>query len=31
LVTVEKTNSILHVSIAGQAILVGSVLYSGKD
>ncbi|MEW7107194.1 PhzF family isomerase [Acinetobacter baumannii] len=31
LVTVEKTNSILHVSIAGQAVLVGSVLYSGKD
>lgn len=30
-VTVEKTNSILHVSIAGQAVLVGSVLYSGKD
>lgn len=31
LVTVEKTDSILHVSIAGQAVLVGSVLYSGKD
>lgn len=31
LVTVEKIDSILHVSIAGQAILVGSVLYSGKD
>lgn len=31
LVTVEKTNSILHVSIAGQAVLVGSVLYSRKD
>lgn len=31
LVTVEKTDSILQVSIAGQAVLVGSVLYSGKD
>lgn len=31
LVTVEKKDSILHVSIAGQAVLVGSVLYSGKD
>lgn len=31
LVTVEKTDSILHVSIAGQAVLVGSVLYSRKD
>jgi len=31
LVTVEKTDSILHVNIAGQAVLVGSVLYSGKD
>ncbi|MFL9479312.1 PhzF family isomerase [Acinetobacter baumannii] len=31
LVTVEKIDSILHVSIAGQAVLVGSVLYSGKD
>ncbi|EPH2821456.1 PhzF family isomerase [Acinetobacter baumannii] len=31
LVTVKKTDSILHVSIAGQAVLVGSVLYSGKD
>lgn len=30
LVTVEKTDSILHVSIAGQAVVVGSVLYSGK-
>ncbi|QXA06514.1 PhzF family isomerase [Acinetobacter pittii] len=30
LVTVEKTDSILHVSIAGQAVLVGSVLYSGR-
>jgi len=30
LVTVEKIDSILHVSIAGQAVLVGSVLYSGK-
>ncbi len=28
--TVEKTDSILQVSIAGQAVLVGSVLYSGK-
>ncbi|KCY48762.1 PhzF family isomerase [Acinetobacter nosocomialis] len=31
LVTVEKIDSILHVSIAGQAVLVGSILYSGKD
>jgi len=31
LVTVEKTDSILHVSIAGQAVVVNSVLYSGKD
>ncbi|MCU4564724.1 PhzF family isomerase [Acinetobacter sp. WU_MDCI_Abxc222] len=31
LVTVEKTDSILRVSIAGQAVLVGSVLYSSKD
>lgn len=31
LVTVEKTDSILHVSIAGQAVVVSSVLYSGKD
>ncbi|HEE5401877.1 TPA: PhzF family isomerase [Acinetobacter baumannii] len=31
LVTVEKIDSILHVSIEGQAVLVGSVLYSGKD
>lgn len=30
LVKVEKTDSILHVSIAGQAVLVGSVLYSGR-
>lgn len=30
LVTVEKTDSVLHVSIAGQAVLVGTVLYSGK-
>jgi len=30
LVTVEKRDSVLHVSIAGQAVLVGSVLYSGK-
>ncbi|MDR6797837.1 PhzF family isomerase [Acinetobacter calcoaceticus] len=31
LVTVEKTDSILHVNIAGQAVLVSSVLYSVKD
>ncbi|MDC5556927.1 PhzF family isomerase [Acinetobacter baumannii] len=31
LVTVEKIDSILHVSIEGQAVLVGSVLYTGKD